>query len=132
MCLFLTHFIFLLSHGMVQIFWKISPACIIPTSSNLWLMQLEGLAPVAYAGLSQLPAVFPAVTRLFLVIIQPSWKSLELPDCRMINMSGCCSSHQVDPQSRALQNCFSQLTSRQCNGGWASSATALLPPGGEW
>ena len=56
---------------MVQIFQKISPACIIPTCSNLWLMQLEGLAPVAHAGLSQLPAVFPAVTRLFLVVIQP-------------------------------------------------------------
>ena len=51
---------------------------------------------------------------------------------RMINTSGCCSSHQVDPQLRALQNCFSPLTPRQCNGGWASSATALLPPGGEW
>ena len=32
----------------------------------------------------------------------------------------------------ALQNCFGPLTLRQCNGGWASSATALLPPGGEW
>ena len=51
-------------------FPQISPACIIPTCSNLWLMQLEGLAPVVHAGLSQLPAVFPAVTRLFLVVIQ--------------------------------------------------------------
>ena len=51
---------------------------------------------------------------------------------RMINTSGCHSSHQVDPQLRALQNCFSPLTLRQCNGGWVSSATALLPPGGEW
>ena len=50
----------------------------------------------------------------------------------MINMSGHCSSHQVDPQLKALQNCFGPLTLRQCNGGWASSATILLPPGGEW
>ena len=132
MSLFLTHFIFLLSHGTVQIFQKISPACIVPTCSNILLMQLEGLASVAHAGLPSCQQSFLQSPDYSWLSSSLSWKSLGLPDCRMINTSECCSSHQVDPQSRALQHCFGPLTSRQCNGEWTSSATALLPPGGEW